>query len=259
MSVILEVEHLSKHFGALAAVDDLSFSVSRGETFGIAGPNGAGKTALFDVITGQSRATAGVIRFEGQEIQKLSANAICQLGIARTFQIAAILPSQTVLGTILAGLHFGRSRHWFARLEFSPDEVAQAQELAERLELGDELGTQTNLLSVYERKRLMIAAALATSPRVLMLDEVVAGLTETEGWQLLEHVEKVKSTGVAIVLVEHVMSVLMRVSDRVMIMHQGSRIFEGSPGDAVADPEVIRLYLGSSGVAAGVGPGGAHA
>ena len=259
MAAILEVEHLSKHFGALAAVDDLSFSVSQGEILGIAGPNGAGKTALFDVITGQSRATAGVIRFDGQQIQSLSANAICQLGIARTFQIAAILPSQTVLGTILAGLHFGKSRHWFARLGFSSDEVAQARVLAEELELGDKLGTQTNLLSVYERKRLMIAAALATNPRILMLDEVVAGLTETEGWQLVEHVENVKSTGVAIVLVEHVMSVLMRVSDRVMIMHQGSKIFEGSPEDAVADPEVIRLYLGSSGVAAGVGPGGADA
>ena len=107
MPPILEVEHLSKHFGALAAVNDLSFVVNEGETLGIAGPNGAGKTALFDVITGHSRCTGGVVRFKGEEIQQLTANSICQQGIARIFQIAAILPSQTVLGTILAGLHFG--------------------------------------------------------------------------------------------------------------------------------------------------------
>ena len=126
MESILEVEHLSKHFGALAAVDDLSFSVSTGEVFGITGPNGAGKTALFDVITGQSRATSGVVRFMGEEVQRLTANRVCQLGIARTFQIAAVMPSQTVLGTIVAGLHFGRGSRRLARFGFSSHEIEPA-------------------------------------------------------------------------------------------------------------------------------------
>lgn len=259
MPPILEVEHLSKHFGALAAVNDLSFVVNEGETLGIAGPNGAGKTALFDVITGHSRCTGGVVRFNGEEIQQLTANSICQQGIARIFQIAAILPSQTVLGTILAGLHFGEGHRLLARLSFSERELERAEELAESLDLTDRLGVQTSLLSLFERKRLMIAAALATAPSILMLDEPVAGLTEAEGWRLIEYVEKVKATGVTIMLVEHVMSILMRVSDRVLIMHQGAKIYEGSPEEAVKNEDVIRLYLGSAGMAAGVASEGPHA
>jgi branched-chain amino acid transport system ATP-binding protein len=259
MTAILEVEHLAKHFGALAAVNDLTFAVNQGETYGIAGPNGAGKTALFDVITGHSRATAGAVRFKGEEIQHLSANAISQRGIARTFQIAAILPSQTVLGTILAGRHFGKGHRLLAHLNFSSAEIDRACELAAMLDLDRRLGESTGLLSLFERKRLMIAAALATEPQILMLDEPVAGLTEAEGWQLIGYVEKIKSSGATIMLVEHIMSVLMRVSDRVMIMHQGAKIYEGSPSQAVEDREVVRLYLGSSGVAAGIAARGSHA
>lgn len=253
MSALLEVEHLQKNFGALAAVNNLSFSVNESETLGIAGPNGAGKTALFDVLTGQSRASGGVVRFRGEEIQNLTASAICQRGVARTFQIAGILPSQTVFGTIIAALHFGKRRRLVARLRFSPDNITRAHELARLLKLQNRLDTQTTLLSLFERKRLMIAAAVATEPALLMLDEPCSGLTEAEGMQLLELVEKVKATGTSIVLVEHIMSILMKVSKRVMIIHQGGKIFEGDPEDAVADPEVIRLYLGSSGIAKGVG------
>jgi branched-chain amino acid transport system ATP-binding protein len=253
VSAILEVEHLQKNFGALAAVNDLSFMVNEGETLGIAGPNGAGKTALFDVITGQSRASGGVVRFKGEEIQNLTASAICQRGLARTFQIAGILPSQTVLGTILGALHFGRQRRLVARLRFSADEVSRAHELARRCDLQDRLGVETPLLSIFERKRLMVAAAMATEPALLMLDEPCGGLTEAEGWQLLGLVDDVKAAGASIVLVEHIMSMLMKVSTRVMIIHQGGKIFEGDPADAIEDREVIRLYLGSTGIAAGVG------
>jgi branched-chain amino acid transport system ATP-binding protein len=259
MGAILEVEHLQKNFGALAAVDDLSFSVSEGETFGIAGPNGAGKTALFDVITGLSRASGGVVRFKGEEIQNVTASGICQRGMARTFQIAAILPSQTVLGTILAALHFGKRHRVAARLRFSPAEIDRARELARVFDLENKLGEQTTLLSLFERKRLMIAAAVATEPAILLLDEPCGGLTETEGWQLVELVDDVKASGSTILLVEHIMSILMKVSDRVMIMHQGAKIFDGAPKDAVANEEVIRLYLGASGVAAGVERGASDA
>jgi branched-chain amino acid transport system ATP-binding protein len=259
MSALLEVEHLQKNFGALAAVDDLSFTVNAGEMLGIAGPNGAGKTALFDVITGQTRASGGVVRFRGEEIQNLTASAICQRGLARTFQIAGILPSQTVLGTIVAALHFGKQRRLVARLRFSSDEIARAQELACLLNLHDRLDVQTTLLSVFERKRLMVAAAMATEPALLMLDEPCGGLTEAEGMQLLELVEKTKATDAGIVLVEHIMSILMKFSGRVMIIHQGSKIFEGEPKDAVEDREVIRLYLGSSGIAKDNGHRGSDA
>lgn len=259
MGVILEVEHLQKNFGALAAVNDLSFSVNQGDTLGIAGPNGAGKTALFDVITGHSRASGGVVRFRGQEIQNLTASVICQRGLARTFQIPGILPSQTVLGTILTALHFGKQRRLVARLRFSQDETDRACQVACVCGLEKRLDAQTTLLSVFERKRLMIAAAMATEPAVLMLDEPCGGLTEAEGWELMGLVEEVKATGASVVLVEHIMSILMKVSRTVMIIHQGAKIFEGDPKDAVADDEVIRLYLGSSGIAAGVGPRGRDA
>ena len=256
---ILEVEHLSKHFGALAAVNDLSFSVNGGETFGITGPNGAGKTALFDVIAGQSRATTGVVRLKGEEIQRLTSNRVCQRGIARTFQIAAVMPSQTVLGTILAGLHFGAGRRGLAAFRFSSQEIDRAYELAVMMDLESRLGVRTELLSVFECKRLMIAAAFATSPSILMLDEPVGGLTEAEGRQLMGYVEQIKTTGVTIMLVEHVMSVLMKISDRVMIMNQGGKIFEGTPAEAIEHPDVIRLYLGSARVAGHPGQGGDHA
>ncbi len=259
MGVILEVDHLRKNFGALAAVDDLSFSVNEGETFGIAGPNGAGKTALFDVITGHSRASGGVVRFRGEEIQNVTASGICQRGVARTFQIAAILPSQTVLGTILAALHFGKRRRLAARLRFSQEEIARARELAHLFGLEDKLGESTTLLSLFERKRLMIAAAMATEPGILMLDEPCGGLTEAEGWQLVELVEQVKATGSTVVVVEHIMSILMKISDRVMIMHQGAKIFEGDPKDAVADRDVVRLYLGASSAVAAADQGGSDA
>jgi branched-chain amino acid transport system ATP-binding protein len=259
VSAILEVEHLQKNFGALAAVNDLSFSVSQGETLGIAGPNGAGKTALFDVITGHSRASGGVVRFRGDEIQTLTASAICQRGLARTFQIPAILPSETVLGTIATSLHFGRQRRLVARLRFSRDEIDRAREVARICGLEKRLEVQTTLLSVFERKRLMIAAAMATEPALLMLDEPCGGLTEAEGWELMALVEVVKATGASVVLVEHIMSILMKVSRTVMVIHQGAKIFEGTPDDAVVDHEVVRLYLGSARIASGVEEAGSNA
>jgi branched-chain amino acid transport system ATP-binding protein len=253
VGAILEVEHLQKNFGALAAVNDLSFSVNQGETLGIAGPNGAGKTALFDVITGHSRASGGVVRFRGEEIQNLTASAICQRGLARTFQIPGILPSETALGTIVTALHFGKQRRLVARLRFSHEEIDRACQVARVCGLEKRRDVQTTLLSVFERKRLMIGAAMATEPALLMLDEPCSGLSEAEGWELMGLVEEVKATGASVVLVEHIMSILMKVSGTVMVIHQGTKIFEGNPEDAVADHEVIRLYLGSSGIASGVG------
>ncbi len=246
MPEILQLEGVSKHFGALAAVDDLSFSVREGETYGITGPNGAGKTALFDVITGHSRASAGTVRFRGKEIQTLLASSICQLGMARSFQIPAMFPTQTVLATILAAAHFGGRRRLLAGWSCSQSDVDAAMEAAALVGLSDDLGRRANSLTEFELKRLMVGAAVATSPALLMLDEPVGGLTEQEAMEFVGVIDKVKMRGTTVVVIEHVMKVLMRISDRVLIMNQGKKICEGSPTEVVRDPVVIRVYLGKT-------------
>jgi branched-chain amino acid transport system ATP-binding protein len=246
MPEILQLEGVSKHFGALAAVDDLSFSVREGETYGITGPNGAGKTALFDVITGHSRASAGTVRFRGKEIQTLLASSICQLGMARSFQIPAMFPTQTVLATILAAAHFGGRRRLLARLSCTQRDVDAAMEAAAIVGLSDDLGRRADSLTEFGLKRLMVAAAVATSPDLLMLDEPVGGLTELEAEKFVGVIDKVKTRGTTVVVIEHVMKVLMRISDRVLIMNQGKKISEGSPAEVVRDPQVIKVYLGKT-------------
>lgn len=244
MSAILEAEAVTKNFGALAAVDGLSFQVEEGEAYGIAGPNGAGKTALFDVITGHSKASGGVIRFRGREIQNLRVDAICRLGIARAFQIPALIASQTVLGTILLAAHFGR--HGGMRAGYSADEIQAALEAADFADLSSDLGRGADSLTQFELKRLMIAAALVTTPSVLMLDEPVGGLSEAEAEKVVSYIGKLRSRGITIIIIEHVMRVLMGVSDRVLIMNQGRKICEGSPAHVVQNPDVVQCYLGST-------------
>jgi branched-chain amino acid transport system ATP-binding protein len=246
MVELLQVDRVSKHFGGLAAVDELTFEVHEGETFGIAGPNGAGKTALFDVLSGHSRASGGTIRLRDKEIQSRTASFICHLGIARSFQIPAMFVSQTVLGTILAAVHFGQHHSLLAGPSFRTRDLDEALEAAELVGLTDQLGRQAGSLTEFELKRLMLAAAVATSPTLLMLDEPVGGLTEIEAEQLVGFVEKVKARGTTILIIEHVMRVLMGVSDRVMIMNRGKKICEGTPADVVRDPDVIRVYLGTT-------------
>jgi ABC-type branched-subunit amino acid transport system ATPase component len=245
-SALLEVAQLSKRFGGLAAVDDLTFSVTDGEVFGIAGPNGAGKTTLFDTITGHARASGGRIVFDGRDIQDRPSHAICQMGVARTFQIPAVFPEHTVLGNIAVGAYFGRSGRSVPGLRFDPQTAERAREAAAFVGLGDRVAVVAGPLSLFDKKRLMIASAIATGPRLLMLDEPVGGLNPGETNAILDLVRKVRAAGVTVVLIEHVMRALMSLSDRVMVMNHGRLLFEGTPEDVQRDEEVIRVYLGTA-------------
>jgi branched-chain amino acid transport system ATP-binding protein len=244
-AAMLEVEGLSKHFGGLAAVDDLSFAVTDGETFGIAGPNGAGKTTLFDAITGLARATSGRIVFSGEEIQDRSSHLICHRGVARTFQIPAVFPEHTVLGNIVVGAYFGRRSAGVPGLAFDDGTVERAREAATFVGLESQLASVAGPLSLFDKKRLMIASAIATNPRLLMLDEPVGGLNPGEVDAVLDLVARVRESGVTVILIEHVMRALMSISDRVMVMNHGRLLFEGTPADVQRHEEVIRVYLGT--------------
>ena len=243
-AVLLEVEGVSKHFGGLAAVDDLSFAVAADATFGIAGPNGAGKTPLFDVITGLARATEGRIVLAGEEIQGRSSHAICHRGVARTFQIPAVFPEHTVLGNIAVGAYFGR-RSGVPSFAFDDEAIERAREAAFLVGLEDKLGAVAGPLSLFDKKRLMIASAIATQPRLLMLDEPVGGLNPGEIDAVLGLVNRVRESGVTVILIEHVMRALMAISDRVMVMNHGRLLFEGTPAEVQRHEEVIRVYLGT--------------
>ena len=241
---MLEVQGLSKRFGGLAAVDDLSFSVAADETFGIAGPNGAGKTTLFDVITGLARTTSGRITFRGEEVHDRSSHAICHLGIARTFQVPSVFPQHTVLGNIAVGAYFGR-RSRMPGFRFDAEALERAHEAAVFVGLDGRLGRVAGSLPLFDKKRLMIASALASRPHLLMLDEPVGGLNPGEVDSVLDLVRTIRETGVTVILIEHVMRALMAISDRVMVMNHGRLLFEGTPRDVQAHEEVIRVYLGT--------------
>jgi len=245
-TAVLDVVGLSKRFGGLAAVDELSFRVSAGETFGIAGPNGAGKTTLYDTITGHARATRGRIVFEGREIQERSPHEICHMGVARTFQVPAVFPDHTVLGNILVGAYFGRRPRIVAGIRFDAESLERGREAAAFVGLGGKLHAVAGPLSLFDKKRLMVASAIATRPSLLMLDEPVGGLNPGEIDAVLDLVRKLRSSGVTVVLIEHVMRALMSISDRVMVMNHGRLLFEGTPEDVQGHEEVIRVYLGTA-------------
>jgi branched-chain amino acid transport system ATP-binding protein len=243
---LLEIERLSKRFGGLAAVDDLTFVVREAEAFGIAGPNGAGKTTLFDTVTGHARATDGAIRFAGQEIQSRSSHAICQAGIARTFQVPAVFPEHTVLANIVIGSYFGRGGRRLPGVRFDPAAIERARDAATFTGLDGKLDAAAGPLPLFDKKRLMMASAIASAPRLLMLDEPVGGLNRGEVDAILELIRRIRDSGVTVVLIEHVMRALMSISDRVLVMNHGKLLYEGTPEDVQRHEEVIRVYLGTT-------------
>jgi len=244
---LLEVRGATKRYGGLTAVGEVSFDVARGEVFGIAGPNGAGKTTLFDVVTGMVKASGGEILFRGEPISRSSIHEICRLGITRTFQKPSVFDSETVMGNVVVGAHFGSGKPWWKSLQRDPEVWDRAAAALEFVGLADRADEVSGDLPVYDKKRLMIASALASSPELLFLDEPFGGLTDEEIDALLVLLKRInEEQGVTIILIEHVMRALMALSDRILIMDQGKTLLQGEPKAVMSDPEVVRVYLGTS-------------
>ncbi|RWI48932.1 MAG: ABC transporter ATP-binding protein [Mesorhizobium sp.] len=241
---LLSCQRVRKSFGALTAVRDLSFDVGVGEILGIGGPNGAGKTTLFEVISGLGAVSAGTISLDGQVITGLAPQQICHAGVARTFQLNAGFDSMTARQNVLVGAYFGQKNRAVPTLRAGRAANEATDAALEMLGIADKANVVTGLLPVLDRKLLMMASAMATKPKLLLMDEPVGGLTSGEIDRVMEAVRTTKRAGVTIILIEHVMRFLVRLSDRVMIMHHGEKIFEGAPHELVNDRTVVEVYLG---------------
>ncbi len=232
----LEIRGVTKRFGGLVANDDVSFAVRDGEIVSIIGPNGAGKSTLFNCITGFHRPNAGRVFFRGTDITRRSADRICKMGIARTFQIVQVIGDMTVLENVMTAAFL---RSWRRRAAMAnADKVLAFAGLAGKREA---TGAE---LTIADKKRLEVAMALATEPKVLMLDEAMAGLTPFELKEMIRLIRAVRDSGVTLVIVEHVMEAVMELSDRVIVINSGKMIVEGTPAEVVANKEVIQAYLG---------------
>lgn len=245
----LRVTGLTKAYGAMLAVNDLSFHVEQGEILGISGPNGAGKTTMFDVITGLSTPSAGRVELFGEEITGRRPERICNQGLARTFQLNAVFDSMTVEENLLTAAYFGQRRRVFPGLRFDAASRASTDAALELVGLSDLRRRPASALTVLQRKLLMLASAVVTEPRLLMLDEPVGGLNHDEIGQCAEVIRRIRAEArVTIILIEHVMSFVTALADRIMVMHHGAKLYEGSVGGMAESPEVVAAYLGNSGL-----------
>lgn len=240
---VLECAGLTRYFGGLAAVNQLSFAVQRGQIFGIAGPNGAGKTTLFNLLSGHVAPSSGTVVFEGNAIHGAPPHAVCHAGIARTFQTPLVFGGGTVAENALVGSYFGH-RIGFPGLSFDKASRDRADEALAFSGLATKRAWPAHLLSVFEKKQLMVASAIATQPRLMMLDEPVGGLNHAEIDAFMTLIRRVRDAGITVLLIEHVMRALMSLSDHVMIMHHGEKLSEGTPQEIRQDAQVIRVYLG---------------
>jgi branched-chain amino acid transport system ATP-binding protein len=239
---VLEGLEVSKNFGGLQAVAAVSFDVSPGEILGIVGPNGAGKTTLFDVITGHTPANAGDVLLHGRSIVDEKVHRRCSLGLARTFQQPTVATSLSVLENLYLAASFRRGRDGGGR----DGDLAVAERYLEFVGLADRAEAGAGSLGLFDKKRLMLATALATNPTVLLLDEPFGGLNPQEIDAVMRLIREVRDEGLAVVCIEHVMRALTALADRVLVMHHGATFFEGTPQEMVADERVIEVYLGST-------------
>ena len=240
---MLKVANLGKRFGGLAAVNDLSFEVEQGQTVGLIGPNGAGKTTLFNLITGFLAPDEGQIWFNDKSLLGVKPHAICRRGVSRTFQVVKPFLKLTVLENVMIGAFHDTS------------DTAQAEKIAREVialfDFRDKIDYPAASLTLPERKLLEIARTMATRPKLLLLDESMAGLTPTEIDQMIGFLGRLKQeSGVTLLIIEHVMRAIMSVSDRIVVIHHGEKIAEGIPQDIVKNPDVIAAYLGQGYLAA---------
>lgn len=236
---LLEIRNVVKKFGGLVAVNDVSFTVKKGELLGVAGPNGSGKSTLFNIITGiPFGPTSGEIWFDGQRIDKLTSPKIAALGLNRTFQKDAEFPDLSARETVLLAANYG------GRLSGKAAHIETAKALDQVFFELDRRDMETVDLSVYEKKQLMIASSLVMGPKILMLDEPASGLTRPEIEALDKLLVSINAAGITILLIEHVLSLLLSVAERLIVINQGSILAEGNPNEVIKIPEVIEAYLG---------------
>ena len=235
---ILEGEGVSKYFGGLAAVSDVDFHVDQGEIVGLIGPNGAGKTTLFNLISAALTTRQGVIKYRGEKITGLKPYQICRMGLARTFQSVKIFSNMPALTNIYIGALFGT-----ASTAKPADATKEAEELLEFVGL-PATATPAGDLTLVNQKRVEVARALATKPELLLLDELMAGLNPTEVAQAMELVAKIRDRGITIFVIEHVMKAIMGVCDRIIVLHHGEKIAEGTPQEIANNKAVVEVYLG---------------
>jgi branched-chain amino acid transport system ATP-binding protein len=238
---LLQVNSLTKHFGGLAAVQNVSFEIRRGEIVSLIGPNGAGKTTIFNLLSGIYSPNKGEIRLEGEDLVGRKPFEICRRGIGRTFQIMQPFPHMTVIENVVTSGLFGR------KPKVSMGQVEQeAVELCRWVGLGDKLKAYPRNLTVADQKKIEIARALAVKPKLLLLDEVMSGLTPAETAEAIKLVRQLRERGMTIFLIEHVMKVVMGISDRVIVLHHGEKISEGPSNLVANDQRVIEAYLGEN-------------
>jgi branched-chain amino acid transport system ATP-binding protein len=236
---ILEAEGVTKYFGGLAAVSQVDLNVDQGKVVGLIGPNGAGKTTLFNLISGALVPKEGAIRFNGQDIAGLKPHKICKMGLARTFQSVKIFANMPVLDNVLLSSLFGTSNSMA-----SADAAREATGFLEFVGLSALRATPAKDLTLANQKRLEVARALATKPELLLLDELMAGLNPTETAEAMELVTRIRDKGITIFMIEHVMKAIMSVCDRIMVLHHGEKIAEGTPQEIANSKTVIEVYLG---------------
>ncbi len=235
-AICLKVEGLSKRFGGLAANEDIHFTVEEGEIVSVIGPNGAGKSTLFNCVTGFYKPDRGSVFFYGKNITGMRSDRVCNLGIARTFQIVEVISEMTVLENVTTGALLR-----YRRIKPAMEKAGEILTVTGLYDKRHFLGTE---LTIADKKRLEVSTALATEPRLLMLDESMAGLTKVELREIIDLIRKIRDKGMTLIIVEHVMEAVMQISDRVVVLNSGKKIMEGTPKEVCSDREVIQAYLG---------------
>ena len=237
MSSLLALENISKRFGAVVVADDIDLALAEGEALGIIGPNGAGKTTLFGIATGTTAPDNGCVIFAGEDITRLSPERRCRLGLARSFQIPRPFTGMTVFENVVVAAAFGGG-------ESEREVYDRCAGLLDRCRLADKANRRAGGLALLDRKRLEFASALATRPRVLLLDEVAGGLSENECAALVALIKDVRVTGISIIWIEHVVHALLAAVDRLVVLHGGKFIAEGEPEAVIRSPQVAEIYMG---------------